>query len=485
MISGRRLSLPGIWGDDLHYDVHLPPERSLWLQEALVGETDLPPLEGEIKADFCVVGGGYTGLWAALRVKELEPSADVVLLEGDICGGGPSGRNGGFMDPWWSKYFPLEALCGRDEAIRLCRMSAVAIDEIDDFCRENGIEAHIRRDGGVWVAATESGNGSWAPLVSGLLERGIDVFSEVAGADLKAMTGTDVYLGGIYDAEQATVQPALLARGLRRVAVERGIRIHEHSPVREIRRGKDPSVLTSSGRVSAGALILATGPWLGQIHELRQSFATIATDMIATEPAPDRLADIGLDSGIGISDSRAMINYYRTTLDGRIAWGKGGNGVGYAGRIGDRFQGKSRCAALVAASFRLHYPQLADLRITDSWTGPVDRTVNGLPSFASLGNERKIFYGGGYSGNGVAPSLIGGRILASLALGLDDEYSSAGLVRDTAGKFPLEPARWTGGQVVRRAISRIETLEDRGRKPGRTLQALASLAPPSTSDPGT
>lgn len=476
--------MPGIWGDDLAFG-SIPPERSLWLQEALAGETDQPRLEGELEADFCVVGGGYTGLWAALRLKELEPSAVVALLEADICGGGPSGRNGGFMDPWWAKFFPLAALCGNDEALRLCRMSSVAIDEIETFCEEHGIDAHIRRDGGVWVAANEAGNGSWRPLMEGLERRGVDIFREVEGAELRAMTGTDAYIAGAFDAEQATVQPALLARGMRRVAVDAGVLVFENSAVTRLRRGGRPVVETAAGRVASDRLLLAMGPWLGQVHELRNGFATIATDMVATEPAPDRLEQIGLTSGIGISDSRAMINYYRTTLDGRIAWGKGGGGVGFGGRVGRRLHGASTRPGMIVDSLRGHYPSLADLRITHSWTGPVDRTVTGLPFFSRLGGERNVFYGGGYSGNGVVPSLIGGRILASLALGLEDEYSSAGLVRDPAGSFPPEPARWIGGQVVRRAIERIEGIEDRGESPGRVLRAVASLAPPSTSDPGT
>jgi len=483
-MNNPKLSVPGIWGDDLHFGDDHGPERSLWLQEALPGERDQPALEGELDADFCVVGGGYTGLWAALRLKELEPSADVVLVEADICGGGPSGRNGGFMDPWWAKFFPLAALCGEEEALRLCRMSVVAIDEIDDFCREHDIDAHIRRDGGVWVAANQAGNGSWRPLMEGLERRGVRIFREVEGAELAGLTGTDAYLAGAVDLEQATVQPALLARGLRRVAIESGVRVFEHSPVTGLRRGERPVVTTAAGRVNAGSVLLAMGPWLGQVHELRNGFATIATDMVATEPAPDRLAEIGLTSGIGISDSRAMINYYRTTLDGRIAWGKGGGGVGYGGRVGRRLHGVSPRPEMIAASLRLHYPHLADLRITHSWTGPVDRTVTGLPYFSQLGGERHVFYGGGYSGNGVVPSLLGGRILASLALGLADEYSSAGLVRDPAGSFPPEPARWLGGQLVRRAVAQIERIEDRGERPGRLLQAVASLAPPSTSDPG-
>src|SRR5438270_3608256 len=110
--------------------------RSLWLQEVLGNEPASPPLRGAARADVAIIGGGYVGLWTAIRIKQREPDCDVVVLERDICGGGASGRNGGFVLSWWPKIASLAAICGEREATRLARASAEAVDEIGAFCRE-------------------------------------------------------------------------------------------------------------------------------------------------------------------------------------------------------------------------------------------------------------------------------------------------------------------------------------------------------------
>jgi hypothetical protein len=115
--------------------------------------------------------------------------------------------------------------------------------------------------------------------------------------------------------------------------------------------------------------------------------------------------------------------------------------------------------------------------VTHSWTGPVDRTPVGLPFFSRLGGREEILYTIGYSGNGVGPTYVGGRILASLAVGLDDEWSRAGLVREPVGRFPPEPVRYLGGLLVRSAVERKEAAEDRGARAGRLTLLLADLAP--------
>src|SRR5438128_2518768 len=114
----------------------------MWLQEALTDSEPSEPLEDEIRADVCIVGGGYTGLWTALRLKELDASLEVVLVERDVCGGGASGRNVGFVLSWWAKFATLGKICGDEEALRLARASAAAVDAIGEFCREHGIDAH-------------------------------------------------------------------------------------------------------------------------------------------------------------------------------------------------------------------------------------------------------------------------------------------------------------------------------------------------------
>ena len=130
--------------------------RSLWLQEALAGEDDAAPLEREEQADVCIVGGGYTGLWTALKLKEHDPSLDVVIVEADVCGGGASGRNGGFVMSWWSKFLKLGHLCGEEEALRLARASAEAVSAIGEFCEVHSIDADFREDGWLWAATKEA-----------------------------------------------------------------------------------------------------------------------------------------------------------------------------------------------------------------------------------------------------------------------------------------------------------------------------------------
>jgi glycine/D-amino acid oxidase-like deaminating enzyme len=171
-----------------------------------------------------------------------------------------------------------------------------------------------------------------------------------------------------------------------------------------------------------------------------------------------------------------MVHYYRTTGDGRIAFGQGGGRLAYGARIGSSFTGRSPIADQVARHLRATYPPLAAVPIAASWTGPIDRTVDGLPFFFSLGRP-DLVCGAGYSGNGVGPSLIGGRILASLALALDDEWARCGLVRSPPPGLPGEPLRYVGGRIVRGAVARKERAEDDGRRPARIDRALAGLAP--------
>src|SRR5215210_4244258 len=142
--------------------------RSLWLQEALAFEPDaerVEPLIGTHRTDVCIVGGGYTGLWTALRIKELDPSVDVMILEADICGGGASGRNGGMALGWWGKLATLIRICGTDEALFLVTAASRAIAEIGEFCHTHRIDAAFRRHGCLRTATTPLHLGSWDEAV--------------------------------------------------------------------------------------------------------------------------------------------------------------------------------------------------------------------------------------------------------------------------------------------------------------------------------
>jgi glycine/D-amino acid oxidase-like deaminating enzyme len=455
------------------------PPRSLWLQEALGAEDGVASTElvETTRADICVVGGGYTGLWTALRIAELEPGASIALVEADICGGGPSGRNGGFALSWWPKVETLIKRVGEEEALRLVRISAAAVDELGAFCEREGIDAHYRRGGWLWTATSPAQLGSWEGAVEAAARAGEEPFELLSAEEVQRRTGSPVHLGAVFEAGAATVQPALLARGLRRVAAARGVRIYERSPMVELDRERG-IVRTPSGSVEAGAVVLATGAWLAGVPELKRAVVAVASDMVATAPMPERLEEAGWTGGESISNCRLMVHYYRTTRDGRIAFGQGGHRHVLGGRVNDDFLGESASAARHLRRDLVHYvPYAEGVEVTHAWGGPIDRTADGAPVFGRLPGRVPIVYAVGYSGNGVAPCLTAGKILASSALGRDDEWSGSGLNRGVTGRFPPEPIRYVGGFVVRAAVKRKESREDVGRSVDPLTRRIAGLAP--------
>ena len=172
------------------------------------------------------------------------------------------------------------------------------------------------------------------------------------------------------------------------------------------------------------------------------------------------------------------MNYLRSTPDGRLCFGKSSGAIPFAGRLGRRFDGASPHREVIAREIVRYYPSLADAGIAVAWRGPATRTATGLPHFGRLPGAPAIVYGHGYTGNGVGPSHLGGKFLASLALGARDEWAESPMVERTPARFlPAEPARYLAGQLIRAAVRRKETAEDAGREPGRLETALAGLAP--------
>jgi putative aminophosphonate oxidoreductase len=455
--------------------------RSLWLKEVLGGALDEPPLEGTERADVAVVGGGYVGLWTAIRIKERDPVCSVVIVEQDICGGGASGRNGGFALSWWPKLPTLVKLGGQETGLRLARASEAAIEEIGAFCDEHGIDAHFHRGGWLWTATTRAQIGAWERTVA-LCERlGSEAFVPLVPNEVSTRAGSPSHLAGVLDTSGATVQPAALARGLRRVALQLGVRIFENSRVVAIERGM-PAVRTDHGRVVAEKVIIATNAWAARLRELRRALVVVSSDIVATQPIPERLQEIGWTGGECITDSQLMIDYYRTTREGRIAFGKGGWGIAFGGRIGQKFDRSQARAAAVTADFRRTYPMLSDVRIEQDWSGPIDRSYTGLPILGHLGGRGQLLYGVGWSGNGVAPSVLGGKILASLALGLDNEWSKSPLVDQSFGRFPPEPIRFVGAHIVREAVRRKERAEALNQAPSRLSVGIANFVPAGLED---
>jgi glycine/D-amino acid oxidase-like deaminating enzyme len=320
---------------------------------------------------------------------------------------------------FWHHFVGLEHACGSEEALRLVRASCTAVEEIGAFCEEHAIDAHYRHDGWLWTATNRSQLGTWQSTVAAVERHGERPFISLDSEEVAARAGSRAHLAGVFEPAAATVQPALLATGLRRVVRERQIAVFEYSPMITLERARPMVVNTPGGRIVADRVVIAMNAWSARLKELRRAFVVAASDIVITEPAPDELERIGWRDGVSISDSRLMVHYYRTTRDGRIAFGKGGGRLAYGARFAS-FNGSSPAAAPLAARLRAIYPSFERVPIAASWAGPIDRSLDGLPFFFALGRP-DLVCGAGYSGNGVGPCVLGGRILASLALGLDDD----------------------------------------------------------------
>lgn len=479
----RSSSLDAVGWDDLTMKFQKTPYapttmRPFWLEQALFAEGELAPaLQGSLTTDVCIVGGGYTGLWTAIQTKQQNPALDIVILEADLCGAGASGRNGGCLLTWSAKYLTLRRLFGEAEAIRLVKASEAAVQHIADFCKVHGIDAELRHDGTLYTATNQAQIGALDPVISALQASGIQSYFPLTQKEVAKQSGSDKNLAGMYSPFAATVQPAKLVRGLRRVAQRMGIRIFERSPVLGFEAEQPALVRTPGGSLRATKLVFATNAWMASMFpQFERSIAIVSSDMVITERCDELLERTGLTNGVSVLDSRTFVYYYRSTPDGRLMLGKGGNTFAYGGKISPVFDQRSAYELALTSAVRTFFPSLAQVPITASWTGASDRSVTGFPFFGRLNGASHIYYGFGYSGSGVGPCYMGGQILSSLLLEMDNPWTRSPLTQGPLGMFPPEPIRYIGSNLVRNAIRRKELAEDEERAPWFIDKLLSRFA---------
>ena len=441
-----------------------------WLEEA--GEVvPTAPLDGDTRADVVVVGGGYLGLWTAWQLREVEPELDVLVLEASVCGHGPSGRNGGFCETLWGDAETLRTTADDAAALAVCRASEEAVHGIGAWCETNGVDAWFREAPMLRVATTESQLGSWDANVHAAAALGApEEVVSVSADEVRARCASPLFLGGALYRLNATVHPARLALGLRAKLLERGVRIHERTEVTSLDRGG--SVETRSGRVHAGAAVLAVNTATAGFPGYRLSLAVASSHIVLTEPIPDVLDDLGWIGGEAIVDSRTLVHYTRTTRDGRIVFGWGGGAMGVGGRRADRLELDRAVVAETRTSLARFFPGTRGREITHAWGGPIDVSPTHLPIFGSRG---RVHHGFGFTGNGVGPSYLGGEILARLALDRRDERTRLAIVDPPRKLFPPEPLRYAGGALIRKALVAKDAAEDAGREPNGPTRFVASL----------
>ena len=396
-----------------------------------------------------------------------------MLLEGDRCGWGASGRNGGFAEA--SLTHGLENGLARwpDELDTLIRLGNENFAAIRETLRARGIEAAWEESGVIDVATREH-EVPWLEEAARTAARHGEEPLLLDRDAVRAEVDSPTYLAGLWHEEgSALVDPARLAWGLRDAALTDGVRIHEHTRVTRARREGDGVVLETEGaargRLRARRVVLGTNAYPPLVRAIRRYVIPVYDYVLVTEPltAAQRAA-LGWERRQGIADSGNRFHYYRLTPDDRILWG--GYEALYHFRNGMRAELEDHAPTfrLLASNFAATFPQLEGIRFTHRWAGAIDTCSRFCVTFGTALGGRAA-YAVGYTGLGVTATRFGARVALDLVHGRDTELTRLELVRRKPIPFPPEPARYAVVQATRRALVRAD---ERGGRRGLWLRGL-------------
>lgn len=445
---------------------------SHWLHGRTTPEAS--PLRGDVHADVVIVGGGFTGLWTALQLTEREPGMRVALLEAEVVGHGASGRNGGFVEPSLTHGLANGLAHFPDELGELERLGHENFRGLVRDVHEHRIDCDLEEVGTIDVA-TEAWQVEELATSAALHRRyGHDV--ELLGADdVRAELDSPTFLAGLHHRTGgAIVHPGRLVEGLARLAVDRGVVLHERSRVRGIdRAGTGVRATTDGGSVSADRAVLATNAYSHQVvRRTARHYVPVHDYVLLTEPlTTEQMARIGWKRRQGCSDSGNQFHYFRLTADDRILWGGYDAVYAFGNSVGPRHDHRRATYDLLARHFRTTFPQLGDVRFDRWWGGAIATTTRFTVAFGgALGG--RVVYALGYTGLGVAATRFAGRVLTDHLLRPDSALLSLRLTSTSPFPFPPEPLRSAGVQLTRRAIAKAD--RNQGRR-GPWLRALDAV----------
>lgn len=444
-------------------------EVSFWYADSGL-PTPRPSLGGDMDADVCIIGAGYTGLWAAWYLKALAPGMNIVVLEREFAGFGASGRNGGWLSGEfaWSREKYL-ATSSRGAVEAMIRAMKATVGEVIAVCKAEGIDADILPTDELKVAVNP------AQMARALqVQRAREAWGEeqshiIGAADLAGRIRVAGALGALVIPGVARVQPAKLARGLARSVEARGVRLFEGTTVLSYTSGE---VVTDCGRVRAPIILRATEGFTAGLPGLRRQWLPMNSAQIVTEPLSDaQWQEIGWQGGELFGDEAHGYCYSQRTREGRIVMG--GRGVPYRfGSATDR-RGATQAATIqqLTAILHRHFPSLQRIGLAHAWCGTL-----GVPRdwCATVGFEPAtgLGFAGGYVGVGVSTSNLAGQTLADLALGRVSERTGLPWVNRPVRQWEPEPWRWLGVHAMYCALAWADRTEARGGGQSR----LAGLA---------
>lgn len=439
--------------------------RSFWL-DAWGDYKAEPPLEEDVRADIAILGGGFTGLSTAWHLKRLKPSLDVVVVEGDAIGYGASGRNGGFSMTLFGFEPEVTAMLhGLERAREAHAYMEDAVDYVRDLVAEQDMDSRYEHNGFARLSLTR--------VHETRLRRQYDLYRKWGFSGSFAWwdrqrVGEEVtsplFRGGFYEPRCGILDPARQVREWKRLCLQAGVVIHEHSPVTRIGYGNLSAMLhTERGSVRAERIVLAANAYSHLLPDMRgfsRRQAPVWTYQIVTEPLSEaQWARIGWQGRFGIETNRHLVHYFRPTADGRIAFG----GADVRLAFGDAMDHDANQPAwrTLERHLKAMFPPLKDVAIAFRWGGPVSVTMDMTPSLGFWRDERTLYLLG-CAGHGVSLTQYSGLTLAELALGIESKRTRTWFVNRKPVSWPPEPLRSIAAQTIRAALSAEDAFHERG-----------------------
>lgn len=420
-----------------------------------------PSLQGEISADVVIIGAGFTGLSAAYHLRRAEPTMKVVVLDAEQVGFGASGRNGGFamtvfgLSVWWS-----EKRFGSERARQAHHYMEAAVDLVGELIGRHDIACDARRSGFLRAATTPGYVKRIREDVERVQRWGVEGIEWIGSEELSRRVRSPVYLGAWWEPRCIILNPAKLARGMKRAAQESGASVYENTPVLSVERGASFTLRTAAGVVKADRVVFATNAWSHLLPQMRRRQIPAFTYMVATEPlTATQWEEIGWKNGEGIEDARNLVHYYRPTADGRLVMGGGPVGLA-AGRTMTLDRDQAAWEHL-ARHIGVVFPSLKGVKVEYRWGGPFSVAVDLAPAIGYLGDPRAA-YSLGCTGHGVSTCHMNGQVLRDLVLERKTELTDLFFVNRRTLPWPPEPLRMAASGAIRGYLQLEDWAYERG-----------------------
>ena len=415
-------------------------------------------LQGAVRCDVCIVGGGYTGLWTAHHLKRADPSLEIHLVEADYAGAGASGHNDGFITPTighslWTLVHRFGVEASRTAYASVGR----SIVEIQRFCRQQGLERDHEPNGFYLVATSPAQMRRLEVDLSLAEQMGARGATDLLlGEDARARVGSPAILGALQGGG-ALVNPHRLVRALARVVGEEGVQVHERTPALEIERVTGGHrITTPQGSVSAERVVLATNAYQHRFRAFHRQVKPVWSYAAVSEPlSARRLAEVHWPGREGFVEARNFILFARLTAEDRLLLGGGPAPYFYGSDMDQRHVRNPSITVVLREALARFFPPWRDLRFTHAYGGCIAVTRDLVPHVGEQSNG--LIYGYGYCGNGIAMSHTAGKAMRDLVLGRESGYSKLLFVNGREPSFPAEPI----GYLAARGLSRALQFQDR------------------------